>query len=317
LRPPTRVAGSEDARPNRDVHVARARAPGGDRRRPRRRSGSPLRSARGDRRRLRVVGIGVGRGLRDDRQHRASCASAFAGLGDTPASPDARRRGPDERRGDVLVDRALRARRERLERLPSPRVCRPGGSAARLSGPEEHPSPARLRRTHRGCAAGGRHVRQRRRGHGLMTRARAAELSVLGAILAAQAVLFARPLRSATNYDEDVYLAALDALRHGQALGSQVFAAQFPGFYDLLRGLSYLTGVGVAPARAGLLAVLLLGTVGAWLVGRRFGGAEGGALSAAVLTVAPPLDLFGYQVIADTPALALTAFSLGLATLPA
>ena len=63
-----------------------------------------------------------------------------------------------------------------------------------------------------------------------MTRARAAELSVLGAILAAQAVLFARPLRSATNYDEDVYLAALDALRHGQALGSQVFAAQFPGF---------------------------------------------------------------------------------------
>jgi hypothetical protein len=150
-----------------------------------------------------------------------------------------------------------------------------------------------------------------------MTRARAAELGVLAAILVAQAILFARPLHSATNYDEDVYLAALDALRHGQSLGSQVFAAQFPGFYDLLRGLSYLTGVGVAPVRAGLLAVLLLGTVGAWLVGRRFGGAEGGALSAAFLTVAPPLDLFGYQAIADTPALALTAFSLGLATLPA
>src|SRR5438477_4582968 len=149
-----------------------------------------------------------------------------------------------------------------------------------------------------------------------MTRARAAELCVLAAILVAQAVLFARPLHSATNYDEDVYLAALDALRHGQALGSQVFAAQFPGFYDLLRGLSYLTGVGVAPVRAGLLAVVLLGTVGVWLVGRRFGGAAGGLLSAALLSVAPPLDLFGYQVIADTPALALTALSLGVATLP-
>jgi hypothetical protein len=142
------------------------------------------------------------------------------------------------------------------------------------------------------------------------------EIGLLAAILVAQAVLFARPLHSATNYDEDVYLAALDALRHGQALGSQVFAAQFPGFYDLLRGLSYLTGIGVAPVRAGLLGVLLLGTIGAWLVGRRFGGTEGGLLSAAFLTIAPPLDLFGYQVIADTPALALTALALGLATLP-
>jgi len=144
-----------------------------------------------------------------------------------------------------------------------------------------------------------------------------AEAGLLAAILVAQAILFARPLHSATNYDEGVYLASLDALRHGQALGSQVFAAQFPGFYDLLRGLSYLTGVGVAPIRAGLLAVTLAGTVGGWLVGRRFGGREGGLLTAAFLTIAPPLDLFSYQVIADTPALALTVLALGLATLPA
>jgi hypothetical protein len=39
-------------------------------------------------------------------------------------------------------------------------------------------------------------------------------------------------------------------------------------------------------------------------------------VTAAFLTVAPPLDLFGYQVIADTPALALTLLSLGIATLP-
>jgi hypothetical protein len=150
-----------------------------------------------------------------------------------------------------------------------------------------------------------------------MRKAWNAELTLLVAILAAQAFLFARPIRSATNYDEDVYLAAVDALRHGQALGSEVFAAQFPGFYDLLRGLSYVTGIGVVPIRGGLLAVTLLGTVGGWLVGRRFGGTTGGLLVAALLVVAPPLDLFGYQVIADTPALALTLLSLGLATLAA
>ena len=149
-----------------------------------------------------------------------------------------------------------------------------------------------------------------------MRRARVLELSLLGVTLVAQAILFARPIHSATNYDEDVYLAALDALRHGQALGSSVFAAQFPGFYDLLRGLSFVTGVSVVGARAGLLAVTLAGTVGGWLVGRRFGGTAGGLLVAAFLVVAPPLDLFSFQVIADTPALSLTVLALGLATLP-
>ncbi|MGZ4353419.1 MAG: hypothetical protein ACXVZ4_07730, partial [Gaiellaceae bacterium] len=148
-----------------------------------------------------------------------------------------------------------------------------------------------------------------------MRRALQAELGVLVLIVGAQAVLFSRPLHGATNYDEAVYLAALDALRHGQALGSQVFAAQFPGFYDLLRGISYLTGVSVAAVRWGLLSITLLGTVGGWLVARRFGGPAGGLVAAAFLVVAPPLDLFGYQVIADTPELALAALSLGLASL--
>jgi hypothetical protein len=145
--------------------------------------------------------------------------------------------------------------------------------------------------------------------------ARLAEPAVLAVILGAQALLLTRLLHSATNYDEDVYLAAVDALRHGQALGADVFAAQFPGFYDLLRGLSYVTGLSVAGIRAGLVVVALGGTVGAWLVGRRFGGPAGGLLTAALLVVAPPLDLFDGQVIADAPALALAALALGVATL--
>jgi hypothetical protein len=148
-----------------------------------------------------------------------------------------------------------------------------------------------------------------------MLRARKVEIGLLAVIVAAQAYLFAQPIHSAANYDEGVYLAAVDALRHGQALGSQVFAAQFPGFYDLLRGISYVAGLTVTGIRAGLLAVTLLGTIGGWLVGRRFGGSLGGLLVASFLAIAPPLDLFGYQVIADTPALALTLLSLGLATL--
>jgi hypothetical protein len=144
-----------------------------------------------------------------------------------------------------------------------------------------------------------------------------AEIALLAVILAAQAFLWARPIHSATNYDEDVYLAALDALRHGQRLGSDIFAAQFPGFYDLIRGLSYVTGIGVVAVRAGMLAVAVAGTIGAWLAARRFGGPFGGLLAAAFLVVAPPLDLFGYQVIADTAELALAALALGLATLEA
>ncbi|HVU77922.1 MAG TPA: hypothetical protein VHC67_10095 [Gaiellaceae bacterium] len=148
-----------------------------------------------------------------------------------------------------------------------------------------------------------------------MRRALTLELALLLVVLGAQAYLFSRLVHSAASYDEDVYLAAVDALRHGQSLGSQVFAAQFPGFYDLLRGLSYVAGIGVARLRWALLCVTLLGTVGAWLAGRRFGGPVGGLLAASLLVIAPPLDLFGYQVLADPPELALAALSLGLATL--
>jgi hypothetical protein len=150
-----------------------------------------------------------------------------------------------------------------------------------------------------------------------VTRARAIEVGLLAVVLVAQIILFTRPIHAATNYDEGVYLASVDALRHGQELGTDVFAPQMPGFYNLLTALSFVTGVGVAAIRGGLVAVMLLGTVGAWLIGRHWGGPAGGVLVAALLVVAPPLDLFGWQVIADTPSLALTALALGLATLAA
>jgi hypothetical protein len=59
-------------------------------------------------------------------------------------------------------------------------------------------------------------------------------LALLGVLVVA-GVLFGRGLDAATNYDEGVYLASLDALTHDQALGKDVYASQPPGFYVLLQ----------------------------------------------------------------------------------
>jgi hypothetical protein len=139
--------------------------------------------------------------------------------------------------------------------------------------------------------------------------------ALLTVIVVGQVLLDGRLLHNGTNFDEGVYLAALDALRHGQQLGSDVFAAQFPGFYDLLRVAAIGAGASISALRVALIAIFCLGTVGAWLIGRRFGGTPGAALTAALFVVAPPLDLFGSQIIADTPALALTVLAVGLATI--
>ncbi len=138
--------------------------------------------------------------------------------------------------------------------------------------------------------------------------------ALLVVIVAAQLLLQGRLLHNGANFDEGVYLAAVDALRHGQQLGTDVFAAQFPGFYDLLRVAAVAAGTSITGIRAVLIVVFCLGTVGAWLIGRRFGGTPGAALTAGLFVVAPPLDLFGSQVIADPPALALTVLAVGLAT---
>jgi hypothetical protein len=73
----------------------------------------------------------------------------------------------------------------------------------------------------------------------------------------------------------------------------------------------------VTHVRAGLLVVFVCGTVGAWLIGRHYGGGMGGALTAGLFVIAPPLDLFAPQVIADAPALAISILAVGLATVAA
>ena len=72
----------------------------------------------------------------------------------------------------------------------------------------------------------------------LLRRPVALESLALVVLVVAQALLFGRLAGSDTDYDEGVYLTSVDALEHGQKLGSDVFAPQPPGWYLLLRLIS-------------------------------------------------------------------------------
>src|SRR5205085_11658882 len=108
-----------------------------------------------------------------------------------------------------------------------------------------------------------------------------AEALLVCALLAAEGLLFSRNLDAAASYDEGVYLASLDALRHGEALGSDVFASQPPGFYALLRLVGLLGGSSIRELRLGFLAVALCGCLAADLVGRLLFGSAAGASASA------------------------------------
>ena len=133
-------------------------------------------------------------------------------------------------------------------------------------------------------------------------------------IVAAAAVVYARSLHSALSYDEGNYLASLDALRHGQHLGSDVFLDQPPGWYLLLQGLAVPFGQGFVAIRAGMLAIALLGLVVAWAAARAIGGPAAGLAAAAVLAIASPYPTLAATVESDPPAtvLALAAIAIAL-----
>ena len=135
---------------------------------------------------------------------------------------------------------------------------------------------------------------------------------MLALIVAAAAVVYTRSLHTATNYDEGNYLASLDALRHGQHLGSDVFLDQPPGWYLLLRVVAAVFGNSVTGVRTGLLVVALLGLVAAWAAARRLAGPYAGLAAAAVLAVAPPYPTLAASVESDPPATVLALASIAL-----
>jgi 4-amino-4-deoxy-L-arabinose transferase-like glycosyltransferase len=140
-----------------------------------------------------------------------------------------------------------------------------------------------------------------------------AEAFALAALLAAAGTVYARSLDSAANYDEGNYLASLDALRHGQTLGGDIFVDQPPGWYLLLRVDAFLFGNSVSGVRTGLLLFSLLALVAAWACGRALAGPPAGLAAAALVAIAPPFPAFATRVEADPPATVLSLIALALA----
>jgi len=123
---------------------------------------------------------------------------------------------------------------------------------------------------------------------------------LLAVLCAAAAALYVRGLHSSANFDEGVYLASLDALRHGQALGTHVDIPQPPGFYVLLQALGAIFGNSVEGVRIGFLLLALVGLVLAYLAGHAVAGEAGGIGAAALLAITHPYPTQAAQVEADT-----------------
>lgn len=146
-----------------------------------------------------------------------------------------------------------------------------------------------------------------------MTRARVGVVVAAGALLGVATLVYSRSLDAAANYDEGVYLASLDALRHGQELGTDVYAPQPPGFYLLLQGLSLLPGDGVEGMRVAFMLIALGGLVAAFFIGRRLAGDWGGFGAAALLAVTAPYPVQAARVQADTASVVLSLAAIAVA----
>ena len=144
---------------------------------------------------------------------------------------------------------------------------------------------------------------------------RLAEPVCLGIVAVAQVALFTRLLSNALDYDEGVYLLSLRALEAGQELGSEVFTAQPPVFYWLLRSIAFVLGDGVERVRLGITLLALVGTGAAWYLVRTIAGPAAGVLAAAMLTISPPLPLYAARVLSDLPSLWLAIVALALGAL--
>jgi hypothetical protein len=93
------------------------------------------------------------------------------------------------------------------------------------------------------------------------------EAALLLGLMAAAAAVLGRSLRAGAVYDEGVYLASVDALAHGQKLGSEIFASQPPGFYVLLEVERAVVGGSLVAMRVAMLLLALVGCLSAYYVG--------------------------------------------------
>jgi hypothetical protein len=143
-----------------------------------------------------------------------------------------------------------------------------------------------------------------------------AEAGALAIVLVAAGVLFSRALDLLPSFDEGVYLGQVDALVHGQRLGTDVFAAQPPAFYWLLRAAAWIGDLGLHELRVAVLCVALAGVVLVYAVGRFAAGPAAGVIAAAALTIAPSYGVSAARVSADLPGTVLALASLACLLAP-
>jgi hypothetical protein len=138
------------------------------------------------------------------------------------------------------------------------------------------------------------------------------ELGLLVALTGVAAVAFARGLHAGAVYDEGVYLASVDALSHGQKLGSEIFASQPPGFYVLLEAERFVVGGSLVAMRAAMVALSLAGCLGAYYVGRCLVGRLGGFMAMALLAAPLAVEDEAARIQADFPSVALSLGAIAM-----
>lgn len=129
-------------------------------------------------------------------------------------------------------------------------------------------------------------------------------------MLVAAGILFVQGFPTPADYDEGVYLASVDALRHGQELGDEIFTPQPAGFYEVLYAGMRVLGWSLDGGRSTIVFFALVSLAAAFLLGRALVGTWGGLGAAALLMVAPPFATFASRISADLPAFALALLAL-------
>ncbi len=139
----------------------------------------------------------------------------------------------------------------------------------------------------------------------------ALEFGALALILLIETFVYVHGLPAAADFDESVYLAAVDAFRHGQELGSPIFTAQPPGFYWLLTAGDEVFGNSLGGVRDFVLLLALFAAIGAYLTGRALAGRGAGLAAAALLAISPPFAGFATKISADLPSMTVGLLALG------
>ena len=111
-----------------------------------------------------------------------------------------------------------------------------------------------------------------------------------------QLLLFTRLRTTALDFDEGTYLLSLDALRSGQALGNDVFAAQPPASTGSCAGSRRCSASTRADQARDRDVCRRSGRWGPGC-GTFLAGPVAGLLAAALLAVSPPISLFGARVL--------------------